>query len=89
MTLNLKNFLNPKIKMSKMGEFQELKPIEGLEISSLSADLYKDGRDDLALFYFTKGAKHKWIKQKTGFSFVWLIKNQTKQDYLSVRREQF
>ena len=24
MTLNLKNFLNPKIKMSKMGEFQEL-----------------------------------------------------------------
>jgi len=56
MTLNLKNLLNPKIKPSKMGEFQELQPIEGLEISAVSADLYGDGRDDLALFYFQEGA---------------------------------
>jgi len=56
MTLNLKNLLNPKVKMSKMGEFQELQPIEGLEISAVSADLYGDGRDDLALFYFREGA---------------------------------
>ena len=35
MTVNLKNFLNPKIKMSKMGEFQTLQSIEGLEISTL------------------------------------------------------
>ena len=56
MTLNLKNLLNPKIKMSKMGEYQELQPIEGLEISSVSADLYGDGRDDLTLFYFREGA---------------------------------
>ena len=56
MTVNLKNFLNPKVKMSKMGEFQELQPIEGLEISSVSADLYGDGRDDLSLFYFRDGA---------------------------------
>ena len=56
MTLNLKNLLNPKIKISKMGEFQELQPIEGLEISAVSADLYKDGRDDLTLFYFNEGA---------------------------------
>ena len=56
MTLNLKNLLNPKIKRSKMGEFQELQPIAGLEISAVSADLYGDGRDDLALFYFPKGA---------------------------------
>ena len=40
-----------------MGEFQELQPIEGLEISAISADLYGDGRDDLALFYFKEGAK--------------------------------
>ena len=52
MTLNLKNLLNPKIKQSKMGEFQELQQIEGLEISAVSADLYGDGRDDLTLFYF-------------------------------------
>ena len=54
MTLNLKNLLNPKVKMSKMGEFQELQPIEGLQISSVSADLYGDGRDDLTLFFLMK-----------------------------------
>ena len=58
MTINIKNFLNDKTKLSKMGEFQNLKQIEGLEMSSISADLYKDGRDDLALFYFTKGANY-------------------------------
>ena len=52
MTLNLKNLLNPKVKMSKMGEFQELQHIAGLELSAISADLYGDGRDDLTLFYF-------------------------------------
>ena len=52
MTINLKNFLNDKNKMSKMGEFQNLKQIEGLEMSSVSADLYSNGRDDLSLFYF-------------------------------------
>ena len=41
-----------------MGEFQNLKQIDGLEMSSISADLYGDGRDDLALFYFTKGANY-------------------------------
>jgi len=56
MTLNIKNLLNPKIKLSKMGEFQELQPIEGLQISAISADLYGDGRDDLTLFYFNEGA---------------------------------
>ena len=58
MTINIKNFLNDKKKLSKMGEFQSLKQIEGLEMASISADLYKDGRDDLALFYFTKGANY-------------------------------
>ena len=58
MTINIKNFLNDKTKLSKMGEFQSLNQIEGLEMSSISADLYKDGRDDLALFYFTKGANY-------------------------------
>ena len=48
--------LNPKIKMSKMGEYQELGAINGLQISSVSADLYGDGRDDLSLFFFEQGA---------------------------------
>ena len=58
MTINIKNFLKDKSKLSKMGEFQNLKQIDGLELSSTSADLYGDGRDDLALFYFSKGANY-------------------------------
>ena len=62
MTINLKNFLNDKRKMSKMGEFQELKTIDGLEISSVSADLYDNGRDDLSLFYFREGAHYACLQ---------------------------
>ena len=58
MTINIKNFLKDKSKLSKMGEFQSLKQIEGMEMASISADLYGDGRDDLALFYFSKGANY-------------------------------
>ena len=61
MTINLKNFLNDKSKMSKMGEFQNLKQIEGLEMSAVSADLYGNGRDDLSLFYFSKGANYATV----------------------------
>ena len=58
MTINIKNFLSDKNKLSKMGEYQNLKQIEGLEMASISADLYSNGRDDLALFYFSKGANY-------------------------------
>ena len=58
MTINIKNFLNDKTRLSKMGEFQSLKQIEGLEMSSVSADLYNNGRDDLTLFYFKDGANY-------------------------------
>ena len=58
MTINIKNFLKGNSKLSKMGEFQNLKQIEGLQMASISADLYGDGRDDLALFYFSKGANY-------------------------------
>ena len=77
MTVNLKNFLNPKIKMSKMGEFQELQSIDGLEISSISADLYNDGRDDLSLFYFKEGANFAAIytaSKITSASINWNLK---------------
>ena len=45
-----------------MGEFQELKPLDGLEVSSISADLYKNGRDDLTLFYFREGANYATVQ---------------------------
>ena len=77
MTINLKNLLNPKVKMSKMGEFQELQPIDGLEISAVSADLYGDGRDDLALFYFQDGANFGAVyttSKVTSASINWNVK---------------
>tara|TARA_B100001123_G_scaffold51952_1_gene54077 strand:- start:1230 stop:2534 length:1305 start_codon:yes stop_codon:yes gene_type:complete len=77
MTLNLKNLLNPKVKMSKMGEFQELKPIEGLQISAVSADLYGDGRDDLTLFFFDEGANFGAVytnSKVTSASINWNLK---------------
>jgi len=42
--------------MSKMGDYQVLEHINGLEISAVSADLYGDGRDDICLFYFPDGS---------------------------------
>jgi len=77
MTLNLKNLLNPKVKMSKMGEFQELQPIAGLELSAISADLYGDGRDDLTLFYFKEGANFAAVyttSKVTSASINWNLK---------------
>ena len=77
MTLNLKNLLNPKVKISKMGEFQELQPIEGLQLSAVSADLYGDGRDDLTLFYFKDGANFAAVYTKskvTSASINWNVR---------------
>ena len=80
MTVNLKNFFNPKIKASKMGEFQELQPINGLEASAVSADLYGDGRDDLVLFYFQDGANFAAVyttSKVTSASINWNLKIKT------------
>ena len=41
-----------------MGDFQELKHIEGVQVSAVSANLYKNGREDLSLFYFPGGANY-------------------------------
>ncbi len=74
MTINLKNFLKDKSKLSRMGEFQELKSIDGLEISSVSADLYENGRDDLTLFYFKGGANYATMTTSnsiTSETIVW------------------
>ena len=74
MTINIKNFLNDKTKLSKMGEFQNLKHIEGLEMSSVSADLYGNGRDDLTLFYFKDGANYATLTTTNSIiseSIIW------------------
>ena len=78
MTINLKNFLSSNEKTSKMGDFQELKDIQGLHVSAVSADLYKNGRDDLSLFYFPEGSNYAVAYTKNSIvseSINWNKKN--------------
>ena len=56
MVINLKNFLLSQNRKSIIGHFQDLDHIDGVAISTISANLYKDPRDDLVLFYFRDGA---------------------------------
>ena len=56
MGINFTNFFVSKSKNSRMKEFQDLNHIDGLSISTVSANLYKNNRDDLAMFYFREGA---------------------------------
>ena len=58
MPINIKNFLLSKNKKSKIGDFQDLEHIDGVAISVGSANLYKESRDDLALFYFRDSANY-------------------------------
>ena len=81
MTINLKNFLKDNTKLSRMGDFQELKPVDGLEVSSISADLYNNGRDDLTLFYFKEGANYAAVTTTNSIkseSIVWNEKSNKK-----------
>ncbi|MBC8296882.1 MAG: bifunctional glutamate N-acetyltransferase/amino-acid acetyltransferase ArgJ [Pelagibacterales bacterium] len=56
MAINLKNFILSQNRKSIIGHFQDLDHIDGVAISTISANLYKDPRDDLVLFYFRDGA---------------------------------
>ena len=58
MAINLKNFLNSKDIDSKTSDFQDLDHIDGVSISTTSANLYGDSRDDLVMFYFRDGANY-------------------------------
>ena len=58
MPMNIKNFLLSKNKKSKIGDFQDLEHVDGVAISAISANLYKESRDDLVLFYFRDGANY-------------------------------
>ena len=58
MGINLSNFLSSKSKNKRMIEFQDLDHIDGVSISTVSADLYNNPRDDLVMFYFRDGANY-------------------------------
>jgi glutamate N-acetyltransferase/amino-acid N-acetyltransferase len=78
MTINIKNFFSSGKKISKMGDFQELKHIDGLQVSAVSANLYKSGREDLSLFYFPDGANYAVAYTKSSIvseSITWNREN--------------
>ena len=58
MPINIKNFLLSKSNKSKIGDFQDLEHVDGVAISVISANLYKELRDDLVLFYFRDSANY-------------------------------
>ena len=61
-----------------MGDFQEVKHIEGLQVSAISANLYKNEREDLSLFYFPEGANYAVAYTKNSIvseSIIWNREN--------------
>ena len=58
MVININNFFYSRNKNSIMGYFQDLDHLDGVSISTTSANLYGNRRDDLVLFYFRKGATY-------------------------------
>jgi len=65
MGINLTNFLSSKSKKTRMIDFQDLDHVEGMSISVASANLYKDERDDIAMFYFRDGANYASVYTKS------------------------
>mgnify|MGYP001324004146 CR=1 FL=1 len=58
MVFNINNFFDDRSRKSKIADFQDLDHIDGVSISTVSANLYDQKRDDLVLFYFRDGASY-------------------------------
>ena len=65
MIFNFNKLTNLNDKNTKIGDFQDLENIDGLSISSTSADLYRNKRDDVVLFYFRDGANYASVYTKS------------------------
>jgi len=100
MGINLSNFLSPQNKDSKMGDLQDLDHIDGVAISTISANLYSNSRDDLVMYYFRDGANYasaytksrilseniKWnLKQKSNRIFSLLINTRNANAFTGVK----
>ena len=84
MGINLTNFLSSKSKNKRMMEFQDLDHIDGVSISTVSADLYSDPRDDLVMFYFRDGANYASVYTQSKIlseNIKWNLKQKVKKVY--------
>ncbi len=67
-----------------MNEFQDLDHLDGLSISSVSANLYNNKRDDLVMFYFRDGANFASVYTKSKIiseNIKWNLNQKTKKIY--------
>ncbi len=82
MGINLSNFLSSKSKNKRMTEFQDLNHIDGVSVSCVSANLYKNQRDDLVMFYFRDGANYASIYTQSKIiseNIKWNLKQKSKK----------
>ncbi len=84
MGINLPNFLSSKLKNKRMLEYQDLDHIDGVSISSGCANLYKDTRDDLVMFYFRDGANYASVYTQSKIlseNIKWNLNQNSKKIY--------
>ena len=82
MGINLTNFLSSKSKNKRMMEFQDLDHIDGVSISTVSANLYNSTRDDLVMFYFRDGANYASVYTQSKIvseNIKWNLNQKTKK----------
>ncbi len=84
MGINFTNFLSSKSKNKRMLEFQDLDHIDGVSISTLSANLYNNTRDDLVMFYFRDGANFASVYTQSKIiseNIKWNLNQKSKKVY--------
>jgi glutamate N-acetyltransferase / amino-acid N-acetyltransferase len=84
MGINISNFLTSQSKNLKMNEFQDLDHIDGISISTISANLYQNDRDDLVMFYFREGANFASVYTQSKIiseNIKWNLNQNTKKIY--------
>ena len=84
MGINISNFLTSQSKNLKMNEFQDLDHIDGISISTVSANLYQNDRDDLVMFYFREGANFASVYTQSKIiseNIKWNLSQKTKKIY--------
>jgi len=84
MGINLINFLSSKSKSKSLREFQDLDHLDGVSISTISANLYNNDRDDLVMFYFRDGANFASLYTQSNIvseNIKWNLNQKTKKIY--------
>jgi glutamate N-acetyltransferase / amino-acid N-acetyltransferase len=84
MGINFSNFFTSKSKNKRMMEFQDLDHIDGVSISTVTANLYQNPRDDLVMFYFRDGANYASVYTQSKIiseNIKWNLNQKTKRIY--------